>query len=200
MCMVDMCTPLAQDNVRALCSSPNVHTFSINHLRSLQADSDVCMLSVAAILNCMSHWPRIQKLSVFGFSPTPDSNDLLTPAGSTKSVLLQNGSLTLPQLRLLTTSSKSVLTTALFNIIEGLTNEDLRAWLVDVGPTLMDLSILCSPMKRQLDAEAYAMDIMLPIMTELYNCRRGSNWHSCVMVLRSVRASCGITGLQSDIP
>lgn len=71
------------------------------------------------------------------------------------------------QLRLLITSSKSALQIVHIEHISGLSNEGLRTWLAEVGPTLQCLGITSVPLSRQPDAEEYAVDAVLPTSMNL---------------------------------
>lgn len=168
LCIVDTHRSLAEGFVRALCSSSDVRTFWINRSGFSTTDPDyIYTLSVSDILQCMSHWPRIHQLWIYGFSSTPTIEDLPEVTCSIKSVSLHRGSLKLPQLRSLTTSTKSALQIASLQYISGLTNRDLYTWLTEVGPTLTHLTIQFSTISRQSDDEEYAVDVVLPTMTTL---------------------------------
>lgn len=159
---------LAQDFVRALCSSSEVRQLFINH-RGLMWRSPgyLYILSVNDILRCISHWPHVQELRIHRFSPAIGLDNVPTPACSIKLVLLKHGSLELPQLRSLTTSWRSALQVATLQHISGLTNEDIRFWLSEVGPTLTALSIEFSPLRRKSNNEPYAVDMAMPTMVNL---------------------------------
>jgi hypothetical protein len=159
---------LAQDFVHALCSSSEVREFIVNRRgRTLLDPKYIYILSVDDILRCISHWPSVHKLTIFGFSSANNLDNLPTPASSLQSVLLQHGTLTLPGLRSLTTSWRSSLRVATLQHISGLTNEDLYSWLSEVGPTLTSLTIEFSPLSRRSDEEEYAVDVVMPAMNNL---------------------------------
>ena len=161
---------LARDFVRALCSSSQTKSFLINRRDLVLAGTEeyVYTLNVGDILQCMSHWPHFHTLHLYAFSPTTESNDLPALACSIESVVLQHGSLNLPQLRLLTTSWRSTLKVATLQYVSGLSNADLRTWLVEVGPTLTTLGIQYSHLSRRSNDE-YAVDAMLPRMINLHH-------------------------------
>ena len=73
----------------------------------------------------------------------------------------------LPQLCSLTTSWRSALQVATLQHISGLTNEDIRVWLSEVGSTLTALSIEFSPLRRKSNNEPYAVDVAMPTMVNL---------------------------------
>jgi hypothetical protein len=128
----------------------------------------IYILNVNDIIQCLSR-PRINELMIYGFSSAINAAPLPKLACSIKSVLLNNGSLTFPQFRSLTTSWRSSLQAATLDRISGLTNDDIYHWLSEVGPTLTHLRIRYSPLFRQSDDEEYALDAIMPIMTHLYD-------------------------------
>lgn len=158
---------LARDFVRALCSSPYVESFRTTVSKTVSEDRYI--LSLDDIIQCLSHWPRVRTVSIYGFtkSLTTGVDGLPTPSCSIRNLSLQNGFLTFPQLRLFTASSLPTLQNVTLRNISGLSNEDLRTWLVDVVATLTSLGIQFTPLSRRSDDEEYAVDALLPKMAHL---------------------------------
>lgn len=79
---------------------------------------------------------------------------------------LADGVIAAPQLRLLTSSSHSSLTSVSLSDLVGLTNIGFREWLDEVGSSLRFLDLRDCVVKR-LDEEERALDTIMPKMTSL---------------------------------
>ncbi|KAF8578414.1 hypothetical protein K439DRAFT_1621336 [Ramaria rubella] len=155
---------LANEFLRAICCSPEVTNLLIGRG---PPSKERYVLSVADILQCMTHWPLLHKVKVFGFSATIDTTDLPAPKCSIVELYLQQGRITPAQLYLMTAASHSTLKHVTFQHISGLTNDRLLTWLAQVGPSLESLTIKFSIVSRAI-GEEYAVDIIIPQMEYLY--------------------------------
>ena len=159
---------LAQDFMHTLYSCSNVREL----VSKGPTDSDPYasyeyIPNIGDILWCLSHWPLVCRLELWHIPSAIALNDLPTSTCTITRVSLHSISLDLSQLRLLTTSWKSALREARINDISGITNEEFRMWLSEVGPSLESLHLSPTIPRHRSNNEEYALDAMLPIMSNL---------------------------------
>ena len=175
---------LAPDFVHTLWTCTNLREFeSIGVLNP--TPSFMYLPNVGDILRCLTHWPRLCRLILSNVPPAIASDDLPTSTCTITFVKLCILSLDLSHLRLLTTPWKSGLREAWLAGISNLTNEDLRMWLAEVGPTLerLRLHYTVSYSNPSIEGE-YALDAMLPIMSNLVYLDLGGNVGSHLVLER----------------
>jgi len=100
---------------------------------------------------------------------------------------LFNGAVTGTQLRTLTASSLSTLREVQLESITGLTNDGLRTWLVEAGPSLTTFVLESSTVTRRTDDEEYALDTMIASMVNLEGLRLDGDVATELVVLRKER-------------
>ena len=187
---------LAQDFVHTLCSFSNVREFvSIGNSKFQPAF--VYIPNIGDILRSISHWPLVYKLTLWDIPSAIALDDLPTSTCTITCVSLCSISLDLSQFRLLTTSWKSALREARISDISGLTNEDIRMWLSEVGPTLEIICFDSTEVRNHRSInEEYAVDAMLPIMSNLVILDLKGDIASHLVLERFVPASDAIPGRQ----
>ena len=184
---------LTQDFVHTLCSFSNIkELISIGNTKFEPAF--VYILNIGDILRFLSHWPLVCRLTLWDIPSAIALDDLPTSTCTITFVSLRLLSLDLSQLRLLTTSWKSALREARISDISGLTNEDIRMWLSEVGPTLEILRIDSRVRNHRSVHEEYAVDAMLPIMKNLVFLDISGNVASHLVLERFAPASNAIPG------
>lgn len=101
-----------------------------------------------------------------------------------KELLLYNGPITGPQLQLITSGAHRTLQDVSLKGIIGLTNQGLRAWLAEVGPSLTRFHLEQTSVGRQSDDEEYALDVVISQMTNLRDLRIDGDVASELVILR----------------
>jgi len=102
-------------------------------------------------------------------------------------MFLHNATITGTQLRTLTASSLSTLREVHLERISGLTNDGLRAWLIEAGPSLTTFVLEASTVARRTDNEEYALDAMIASMVNLEGLRLDGDVATELVVLRRER-------------
>lgn len=99
-------------------------------------------------------------------------------------MLLYHGPITGPQIQLLTSGAHKTLQNVTLKGIQGLTNQGLRAWLAEVGPSLVHFHLEETSVGRQSGDEEYALDAVMSQMKNLSNLKIDGDLASELVILR----------------
>ncbi|KIJ66059.1 hypothetical protein HYDPIDRAFT_166991 [Hydnomerulius pinastri MD-312] len=155
----------ANELIMALQGLSELHTFSTG---GMNGNYTTPVLSAVQVITCLSTWPSLKCLILYGFSPSPAFNPAAVPRPSCRltELSLTMTSITDDELNHFLASSSSSLERLTLSTVSGVTNAGLCRVLRTISRSLLYLMIRHSDFERS-EGEEHALDTVIVHMTRL---------------------------------